>query len=88
MVWLRVCNASIGVPAAIRPITGTATGRLCVWGLASPGTSNCENYNVTAGTYTQIQVVYDLPAGYSTLRFQLYPPPGGTTTDMDTASLG
>src|SRR5665647_2372474 len=27
MVWLRVCNASIGVPAAIRPITGTATGR-------------------------------------------------------------
>ena len=26
MVWLRVCNASIGVPAAIRPITGTATG--------------------------------------------------------------
>src|ERR1700730_10793015 len=28
MVWLRVCNASIGVPAAIRPITGTATGRL------------------------------------------------------------
>src|SRR3984885_7699789 len=28
MVWLRVCNASIGVPAAMRPITGTATGRL------------------------------------------------------------
>src|SRR6266576_4204737 len=28
MVWLLVCNASIGVPAAIRPITGTATGRL------------------------------------------------------------
>src|SRR6266566_9058435 len=28
MVWLRVCNASIGVPAAIRPITGTATGWL------------------------------------------------------------
>src|SRR6185312_1455852 len=27
MVWLRVCNASIGVPAAMRPITGTATGR-------------------------------------------------------------
>ena len=27
MVWLRVCKASIGVPAAIRPITGTATGR-------------------------------------------------------------
>src|SRR6266576_3721239 len=28
MVWLPVCSASIGVPAAIRPITGTATGRL------------------------------------------------------------
>src|SRR6266852_9137166 len=28
MVWLRVCNASIGVPAAMRPMTGTATGRL------------------------------------------------------------
>ena len=28
MVWLRVCSASIGVPAAMRPITGTATGRL------------------------------------------------------------
>src|SRR5215218_11231692 len=27
IVWLRVCNASIGVPAAMRPITGTATGR-------------------------------------------------------------
>src|ERR1700688_2177247 len=28
MVWLRVCNASIGVPAAMRPMTDTATGRL------------------------------------------------------------
>ena len=28
MVWVRVCNASIGVPAAMRPITGTETGRL------------------------------------------------------------
>src|ERR1700691_2656991 len=28
MVWLRVCSASIGVPAAMRPMTGTATGRL------------------------------------------------------------
>ena len=27
MVWLRVWIASIGVPAAIRPIIGTATGR-------------------------------------------------------------
>ena len=27
MVWLRVWIASIGVPAAMRPITGTATGR-------------------------------------------------------------
>src|SRR5260370_315636 len=28
MVWVRVCSASIGGPAAIRPITGTGTGRL------------------------------------------------------------
>ena len=27
MVWLRVWIASIGVPAAMRPITGTAIGR-------------------------------------------------------------
>ena len=27
MVWLRVWIASIGVPAAMRPMTGTATGR-------------------------------------------------------------
>jgi hypothetical protein len=27
MVWLLVCEASISVPAAMRPITGTATGR-------------------------------------------------------------
>jgi hypothetical protein len=68
--------------------SGTATGRLCVWGLASPGTDNCESYSVTAGTYTEVQLVYDLPAAYSTLRFQLYPNSGGGTTDLDTASLG
>jgi hypothetical protein len=33
-------------------------------------------------------VVYDLPAGYSTLRFQVYPTVNGGTTDMDAASLG
>ena len=27
MTWLRVWIASIGVPAAMRPITGTAIGR-------------------------------------------------------------
>ena len=43
---------------------------------------------MTAGTYTPIQIVYDLPAGYSTLRFQVYPTAGGGTTDLDTASLG
>jgi hypothetical protein len=67
--------------------SGTATGQLCVWGLGSPGTDDCVPYSVTAGTYTQVQVVYDLPAAYSTLRFQLYPTPGGGTTDMDSASL-
>jgi hypothetical protein len=61
---------------------------VCLWGLASPGTDNCQSYRVTAGTYTPIQIVYDLPAGYSTLRFQVYPTAGGGTTDLDTASLG
>jgi hypothetical protein len=61
---------------------------VCLWGLASPGTDNCQSYSVTAGTYTPIQIVYDLPAGYSTPRFQVYLNAGGGTTDLDTASLG
>jgi hypothetical protein len=43
---------------------------------------------VSAGSYQQLQLVYDLPAAYSTLRLQVYPTPGGGTTDLDTASLG
>jgi hypothetical protein len=80
-------GASYLASAWLSSQSGTATGRLCVWGLASPGTDNCQNYSVTAGTYRQVQVAYDLPASYSTLRFQVYPTPGGGTTDMDTASL-
>src|SRR5689334_3251640 len=38
IVWLRVCSASIGVPAAIRPMTGTATGRSPSSALAPPRT--------------------------------------------------
>jgi hypothetical protein len=68
--------------------SGTATGRVCVWGLASPGTSDCKDYTVSAGAYTQLQLVYDLPAAYSTLRFQVYPTPSGGTTDIDSASIG
>jgi hypothetical protein len=60
-------NASAGASytgtAWLSAQSGTATGRLCVWGLASPGTNNCQNYSVTAGTYKQVQVVYDLPPG-------------------------
>jgi hypothetical protein len=67
--------------------SGTASGSLCVWGLAAPGTDDCVPYSVAAGTYTKVQVVYDLPAAYSTLRFQIYPTPNGGTTDIDTASL-
>jgi hypothetical protein len=67
--------------------SGAATGRLCVWGLGSPGTDNCVGYAVSAGTYSQVQVVYDLPAAYSTLRFQVYPTADGGTTDIDSASL-
>jgi hypothetical protein len=84
-------NASAGASyvgtAWLSSQSGTATGRLCVWGLASPGTSDCVDYSVAAGTYTPVQVVYDLPAGYPTLRFQLYPTPNGSTTDVDSASL-
>jgi hypothetical protein len=68
--------------------SSTASGELCVWGLGSPSTNDCVGYHVSAGTYQQIQVVYDLPAAYSTLRFQIYPTPNGGTTDIDTASLG
>jgi len=35
MVWLLVCKASIGVPAAIAAITGTATGTFAVLGAAA-----------------------------------------------------
>jgi hypothetical protein len=66
--------------------SGTASGTLCVEGLgASPG--NCRQYNVTAGSYTPVQLVYDAPASITDLRFEVYPTPGGGTTDMDTASL-
>jgi hypothetical protein len=65
----------------------TASGSVCVWGL-SPSTADCEPYHVTAGAYQQVQLVYDLPAAHSTLRFQIYPAPNGGTTDIDTASLG
>ena len=53
--------------------SGTATGTLCLWGLGATSTNNCRSYSVTAGSYTQIQVVYDTPENVSTLRFQLYP---------------
>ena len=67
--------------------SGTATGELCLWGLGASGTNNCIPYSVGAGSYKQVQVVYDAPQNIGTLRFQVYPTPGGGTTDMDTASL-
>jgi hypothetical protein len=72
--------------------SGTASGDLCVWGLGapnydSPNTDNCHPYSVTAGTYTPVQLVYDVPDWISTVRFQLYATPNGGTTDMDTTSL-
>jgi hypothetical protein len=72
--------------------SGTASGELCVWGLGapnydSPNTDNCRPYSVTAGTYTPVQLVYDVPDWISTVRFQLYATPNGGTTDMDTTSL-
>jgi hypothetical protein len=65
--------------------TGTATGWLCVWGLG-PNTDDCVPYSVTAGSYSQVQVVYDAPASITGVRFEVYPAPGATT-DMDTASI-
>jgi hypothetical protein len=66
--------------------SGTATGSLCLWGLGASNTSNCIPYSVGAGSYKQVQIVYDAPQNIGTLRFQVYPTPG-STTDMDTASL-
>jgi len=67
---------------------GTATGRLCLWGLGATNTSTCIPYSVQAGTYTPIQVTYVAPEAIAKVRFQVYPTPGGGTTDMDTTSLG
>jgi hypothetical protein len=67
--------------------SGTATGQLCLWGLGASNTSNCIPYSVRAGSYKQVQVVYDAPENIGTVRFQVYPTAGGGTTDMDTASL-
>jgi hypothetical protein len=81
-------GASYAATAWLSAQSGTATGQLCLWGLGATNTSNCRPYSVTAGTYTPIQLVYDAPQAFSTLRFQVYPAPGGGTTDMDTASIG
>ena len=67
--------------------SGTATGQLCVWGLGATNTNNCVPYSVKAGTYKQVQVVYDAPENVGTVRFQVYPTANGGTTDMDTTSL-
>jgi CHAP domain-containing protein len=67
--------------------SGTATGSLCLWGLGASNTNNCIHYSVGTGSYKQVQVVYDAPQNIATLRFQVYPTPGGGTTDMDTTSL-
>ena len=67
--------------------SGTATGSLCL-GLAGVITGNCQPYTVTAGTYTEVQLVYDVPVGASVssiLEVQLEA--GQGTTDLDTASL-
>lgn len=74
--------------------SGTATGSLCLAGLGgTEETDSCQPYTVTAGTYTEVQVVYDVPAnssspneyGITTLEIQL--DAGQGTTDMDTTSL-
>jgi hypothetical protein len=49
--------------------SGSAYRLNCVYALGANG--NCQKYSVTAGTYTEFQVVLD--AAESTLRFQIYP---------------
>jgi hypothetical protein len=78
-------GASYVATAWLAAQSGTASGTLCLWGLGV-NTDNCRPYTV-GGAYTQIQVVYDVPADIRNLRFQVYAAPGGGTTDMDTASL-
>jgi hypothetical protein len=67
--------------------SGTATGSLCLWGLGASNTNDSIPYSVGVGSYKQVQVVYDAPQNIGTVRFQVYPAPGGGTTGMDTASL-
>jgi hypothetical protein len=80
-------GASYVATAWLSAQSGTATGELCLWGLGSQDTDNCTSYSVTAGTYTPVQVVYEVPIDINTLRFQFYATPNGGTTDLDTASL-
>ncbi len=79
-------GSSFTATAWLSSQSGPATGSLCLWGLGTPNTDSCQSYTVTAGAYTEVQVVYDIPADdVSMLRVQLYASEG--TTDMDTVSL-
>ena len=81
MVWLRVCNASIGVPAAMRPITGTATGRL-------PSSSKPMLLLVLLRTLPRVP---SMTLGVKPRRLLPLPPPessGSLMTSMARARLG
>jgi hypothetical protein len=79
-------GSSFTATAWLSSQSGTATGSLCLWGLGTQNTDSCQPYTVTAGAYTQVQVVYDIPADdVSALRVQIYA--GQGTTDLDTVSL-
>ena len=65
-----------GLPSRRRPgchrSSGPATGSLCLWGLGTQNTDSCQSYSVTAGAYTEVQIVYDIPADdVGTLRVQI-----------------
>ena len=79
-------NTAYTATAWLSAQSGTASGTLCVWGLG-PNTNSCEPYSVSSSGYLAAQVVYDVVQPVSALRFQVYPTPGGGTTDLDTAGL-
>jgi len=79
-------GSSFTATAWLSSQSGTATGQLCLWGLGTQNTDACQSYSVTAGAYTEVQVVYDIPADdVTSLREQIYA--GQGTTDLDTVSL-
>jgi hypothetical protein len=91
--WSDTEGAAYVATAWLSSQSGTATGSLCLWGLGTADTDSCQPYTVTAGTYSEVQVVYDIPADstsaneYNVSNLEVQLDAGAGTTDMDTVSL-